>query len=153
MPSASTDYRLEKRREQVLNEFRERTRHLAAQRTERDTFPVELARSLRRINQDRLYREWRYATFKKYVQVELGWARSRAYHLINLLNRFEALGFNSRQMDDLGTGASYSKLLHVLPIITRQNRDFVIYKVQTMKRAELRQFIHDAKSLMAPGAA
>src|ERR1044072_9075154 len=138
---------------ELMDSLREQIKNLAAQRTERGCFPLQMARLLRSVHNNKTHRDWGYWYFSGYVQKELGWPRSRAYHLMHLLNEFEHLGFTEREITQMEQAVGWGKLVDVLPIINSENKGFVLYKVQTLTQRELRKFVRDSKLLMGIGAA
>ncbi len=135
-----------------MDSLREQIKTLAARRTERGCFPLRFARALRDVHRNKTHREWGYPSFSKYVRYELKWPRSRAYHLIHLLDECERLGFNEREIAQMEQAVGWGKMVDVLPIINRENKGFVLYKVQTLTQRELRKFVRDSKQLMGIAA-
>lgn len=123
--------------------MRDTIKQLASDR-KRDRFPLHLARVLREVRDQETWRRWGYKSFGAYIAGDMGWPRSHAYHLINVLNVCERL-FDERTLNDLCGAVGYAKMVDLLPIITPENRDYLIYKATVLNQRQLRVYVREAK--------
>lgn len=120
--------------------LRDRIKRLAGE-VKRDTIPIRLARALREVRDLKEFKDWGFKTFAAYVRADLGWCKARAYHLIHLLNELERVGMSEREIDEVGSVLGWAKCLDILPVLTRENKDRLIYALMTMKRDTLRAHV------------
>lgn len=107
----------------------------------RDVTDFALARMLREVRQSNAHRAWGYRSFRAYLKGDLGLSKSRAYELIDILDRFEGLGLSSHDIDDIGRAAGSSKLVLLLSLITPGNQKKFFANAATMTRRELQERI------------
>lgn len=122
----------------------ERIKELAAQKVERDTTPIELARALKAIKDHRWYYSYRCRSFREFVKRELPICRATAKALIRIVETFERLGYTERQISEL-RAVSWAKLLETLPLLTRDNADYWINRAQDTRLPRLRELIRQTQ--------
>lgn len=116
-----------------------------AARHQHDTTDFDLARMLRQVRDEKTHRDWGFRSFKSYVAEELGWARARAYHLLHILEEFERLGLSTQKIDEIGSVLGWAKLLDLLPVLTAENLDRLIWDAMTMNHRQLRAHIKNLR--------
>lgn len=119
---------------------------LAGRQVVRDSFPVELALALKEIRDEQFYYSYRCRSFRRFIAEKLPICRGTVYFLISIVEAFERIGYSRKQIKEL-EAVSWSKLAEALPVLNRDNADYLILKAQTMKLRDFRQFIGQAKLL------
>lgn len=110
-----------------------------------DRLPVELARLLRAVRDQRQYRKWGYRSFRSYLLEELQLKKSRAYHLISVLSCFERVGLSGREIDELSACIGWAKCVELLPVLTGENKEQLIFDAIKMTEHALRRHVRNLR--------
>jgi hypothetical protein len=121
-------------------------KELAAQKVERDSFPVEFALALKEIRDNKYFYSYRCCSFSRFIRQEMPICRNTANSLIRIIDAFERIHYTRKQILELAA-VSWAKLAEALPILTKENADYLILKAQTMRLREYRQLVEQAKRL------
>jgi hypothetical protein len=122
----------------------ETIKQLASAKVERNSFPVEFALALKTIRDERLFYSYRCRSFRFFVKTQLPTCRSTTVKLMRIVEAFQKIGYSERQIKEL-EAVSWAKLAEALPILNKDNADYLILKAQTMRLPEFRELMKQAK--------